>query len=252
MLILISPAKTLDFESPVNFSESSEITFRKEAAELMQILRKHKPEELSKLMAISTKLAILNFERFRQWSPAPNKKQERQAVLAYKGNVYDGLQAGQFSETDFHFAQEHLRILSGLYGVLKPLDSIQPYRLEMGTPLITKKGLGLYKFWTAKITKCLKQQLKAEQSGIILNLASLEYMKAIAPGKMKVITPVFQDYHHGRYKIISIYAKHARGAMSRFIIQNKITDIGNICAFQMDGYSYNNKMSTQNHWIFTR
>jgi len=254
MLILISPAKTLNFESPVRPCESSAIGFGKEAAELVRILRKNKPEGLAELMGISFKLAMLNFERYHRWAKEPVETQTRQAILAYKGDVYDGLRADQFSNADFHFAQEHLLILSGLYGLLKPLDRIQPYRLEMSTQLKTKAGNHLYDFWSGKITKRLQEQIKTEQSGIIVNLASQEYMKAIDQKKLKaqIITPVFKDFHNGQYKIISFYAKRARGAMSRFIILNKIKDPGDIYAFQMDGYIYNEQLSSGNNWVFTR
>lgn len=254
MLILISPAKTLDFESPVMFPESSTIAFKKESAELAHILRKYKPEGIAELMGISPKLAMLNFERFQQWADEPVDTQTRQAIFAYRGDVYDGLQAYQFSDADFRFAQEHLLILSGLYGLLKPLDRIQPYRLEMSAPLSTKACKDLYQFWTFKITRLIKEQLKADQSGIIINLASLEYIKAVEKKKLQaeIITPVFKDYHNGQYKIISFYAKRARGAMSRFIIRHKITDPEDICAFHMDGYMYNKQLSSGNNWVFTR
>jgi uncharacterized protein len=254
MLILISQAQTLDFESRVKFSESSAIIFKREAIELVQLLRKYKPEQLAALMGISPRLAMVNFERFRRWVPEPVEAQDRQAILAYRGDVYDGLQADQFSDADFHFAQEHIRILSGLYGLLKPLDRIQPYRLEMHTPLRTKAGKALYAYWTPKITEYLQKQLKTGHSEILLNLASLEYMKAVDPRKIKeqIITPVFRDYHNGKYKTISLYAKLARGAMSRFIIRNKITDVENICAFNTYGYIHQKQMSTKNHWVFTR
>jgi uncharacterized protein len=254
MLIVISPSKTLDFETPVIISESSAVEFGREANELALLLKKRSPQKLAELMGISPKLSQLNFERYQRWNAESADHTGRQAMFAFKGDVYDGLQAYSFSTNEIQNAQDHLRILSGLYGLLKPLDKIQPYRLEMGAPLKTKSGKNLYDYWHTKITKSLNAHLVEEQSGLIINLASVEYFSAVDQKriKAKIITPGFRDMHNGSYKVISFFAKRARGLMSRFIIQNKITDPEHLLAFDAEGYNYNQQLSKGNNPVFTR
>jgi uncharacterized protein len=254
MLIVISPSKTLDFETPVIFSKSSLVEFGKEANELALLLRKKSPQKLAELMGISSKLAALNYERYQRWNQEPDTKTSRQALFAFKGDVYEGMHASDFSENDCQYAQDHLRILSGLYGLLKPLDFIQAYRLEMGAPLKTKSGKNLYDYWRTKITKSLNAYLVEEQSGLIINLASIEYFTAVDQKRIKarIITPCFRDMHNGSYKVISFFAKRARGLMSRFIIQNKIMDPEHLLAFDAEGYNYNQRLSHGNNIVFTR
>jgi len=254
MLIIISPSKTLDFDSLVTYSESSKAEFSNEANELASLLRKRSPQKLAELMGISSKLALLNYERYQRWNTNTDEYSGRQAVFAFKGDVYEGLQSYRFSLNDYKFAQKHLRILSGLYGLLKPLDLIQPYRLEMSAKLKTKSGKDLYDFWHNKITRSLNKHLNEECSGILINLASVEYFSVIDQKKIdaRIITPGFRNMHSGSYKVISFYAKRARGAMSRFIIQNKITDPEHLLAFNADGYHYNMQFSNGNDPVFTR
>jgi uncharacterized protein len=254
MLIVISPSKTLDFESPVAFGKSSEVEFSHEANQLALLLKKRSSQKLAELMGISPKLAQLNFDRYQRWNHSTHQLMGRQALLAFKGDVYDGMQAYDFSENDYLFAQKHLRILSGLYGLLKPLDLIQPYRLEMGTPIRTGPAKDLYAFWRNKITKRLIAHLSEEKSGVLINLASVEYFSAIDQKKIpaRIVTPTFHDFHNGNYKVISFYAKRARGMMSRFIIQNKITDPEHLLAFNSEGYHYNINLSKETNPVFTR
>lgn len=254
MLIVISPSKTLDFESPVNCSEYSNAEFGREANELAAILRKHSPEKLGELMGISPKLAQLNYERYQQWNPDSDVKLGRQALFAFRGDVYEGLQANTLAESDYRFAQNHLLILSGLYGILKPLDLIQPYRLEMGAGLKTRAGKDLYDYWRKKITKSFNGHLKDEKSGILINLASVEYFSAIDIKKInaRIITPRFLDFNNGSFKVVSFYAKRARGLMSRFIIQNKIDNPEHLVAFNVEGYHHNHQLSKGDNLVFTR
>jgi uncharacterized protein len=254
MLIVISPSKTLDFDSPVNVSEYSTAEFSREANELASVLKKRSAEKLSELMGISSNLARLNHERYQQWLPNESDKIGRQALFAFKGDVYDGLQPNNLTKEECLFGQNHLRILSGLYGILKPLDLIQPYRLEMGTPLKTKAGSTLYNYWRKKVTKSINTQLAAETSGILINLASVEYFSVFDQKKIRsrIITPSFRERHNGHYKVISFYAKRARGLMSRFIIQNKISDPESLPAFDAEGYLYNHQLSKRDNIVFTR
>jgi uncharacterized protein len=254
MLMVISPSKTLDFEKPLMFTESSEVEFGNEANQIALLLKKRSPQELSELMGISSKLARLNYDRYQRWDFAQTHNIVRQAILAFKGDVYEGMQASYFSDSEFQFAQKHLLILSGLYGILKPLDLIQPYRLEMGTSLKTRSGKDLYSFWQNKITKCINNRLEEEKSGILVNLASVEYFSVIDKKRIRarIVTPTFRDLHNGGYKVISFYAKRARGAMSRFIIQNKISEPEHLWAFNTGGYNYNRHFSNANNIVFTR
>ncbi|MCF6366009.1 MAG: peroxide stress protein YaaA [Bacteroidales bacterium] len=253
MLLIISPAKKLSANS-VKFDDSSTVEFPDESKELVSILKKYKPADLSALMKISPKLGELNYERFIKWKYPFESEEAGTAINLFKGDVYRGMDVDTFTKEDLKFAQKHLRILSGLYGVLKPLDIILPYRLEMGTKLKTKKGKNLYDFWKDKITEKINSYLKEQGDNILINLASDEYFKSIKPKKLKakVITLVFKEYKNGEYKIVSIYAKKARGLMSRFIIKNKITTPEDIKGFNEDNYFYDDELSSENKLIFVR
>lgn len=253
MLVVISPAKSLDFDSKPVTERHSQPEFLKESRQLNQELKKLSPGELSELMSISDKLGELNFGRNQQWKTPFNLNNAKQAVLAFTGDVYQGLEAEKFSEKEFDVAQEMIRILSGLYGVLKPLDLIQPYRLEMGTRFGVNGAGNLYEFWRDNVTKAINNDLK-KSGGPLINLASNEYFKAIDQKKIdvEIITPAFKDLKNGQYKMISFYAKKARGLMSRFIVVNKITDPEDLKAFDLDGYYFNNDLSKDKNWVFTR
>ncbi len=254
MIIVISPAKTLDFETPVNTKEHTLPEFLTHSAELISQLKTIEPEQLSKLMSISPKLATLNSNRYFDWSTPFTPDNAKQCILAFKGDVYTGLDAASLSSTEITFAQMHLRILSGLYGVLRPLDLIQAYRLEMGTKLVNQHGKDLYQFWGNRITDTINQDLKKQKSDTLINLASNEYFKSVNTKQLnaKVITPVFKDQKNGTHKIISFFAKKARGLMSRYIIQNKFTHHEDIKGFDLAGYYYDDKASTENEWLFKR
>ena len=254
MLIVISPAKTLDFETPANSNIYSEASFLKESSQLIKELRKRKVDEIADFMGISPKLAQLNFERFHQWNLPFTTKNAKQALLAFKGEVFTGIDAASFSDEDFKRSQTGLRILSGLYGVLKPMDLIQAYRLEMGKKLENKQGGNLYQYWGDKITNSINQALNENNHKELINLASNEYFKSINKKKLKadIVTPTFKDLKNGEYKMISFYAKKARGLMTRFIIQNKISDPNDIKAFNLEGYMYNPALSKEKDPVFTR
>ena len=226
MLILLSPAKTLDFETTPKTEKASKPVFSANTNKLVKKMQEKSPEDISKLMGISASLANLNADRFRTFSTrGANPKNSKQAILAFRGDVYQGLNAQSYTERDFAFAQNHLRILSGLYGILKPLDLIQPHRLEMGTKLKTEKGNSLYEFWGEKIQGSILRELSTHRNQTIINLASVEYFKAVAQitSKSRIITPVFKEYSKGAFKIISFFAKKARGNMASFLIQNRIS-----------------------------
>ena len=254
MLIVISPAKTLDFDSKAVTKVHTEPEFLQESQTLITQLRELSPPEVSRLMGISAKLGDLNFGRYLNWQTPFTPANAKQAVLAFQGDVYTGLQADTFNSKDFKFAQKHLRILSGLYGVLRPLDLMQAYRLEMGTKLGNEVGSNLYEFWGDKITVALNQQLQNNKSAYLVNLASNEYFKAVKPKQLAadVLTPTFKDFKNGQYKIISFFAKKARGAMSAYLIKNKITAVDDIKAFDVDGYSFSKKLSSEKDFVFTR
>lgn len=254
MLIVISPAKTLDFETPTVTNLNSDIEFLSESKQLIRELRKLKVDDIKDLMSISPKLAQLNFDRIHEWNPPFTAENAKQALLAFKGDVYTGIDAATFTDKDFERAQTDLRILSGLYGVLKPMDLIQAYRLEMGKKLENKKGKDLYTFWGDKITKSINASLKEDGHKEIINLASNEYFKSINKKKLKaeIITPVFKDLKNGQYKMISFFAKKARGLMTRFIIQNEITNAEDLKAFDSEGYIFNPGLSKEKELVFTR
>ena len=254
MLIVISPAKTLDFDTPVKSKLHSASIFAKETKQLVTELRKMAPQDLSRLMGISDKLGVLNYDRYRNWRYTPSAQQTKQAVLAFKGDVYTGMQAETFTASDLKFAQQHLRILSGLYGILKPMDLMQAYRLEMGTPLPTARGNNLYAFWDDKITRELNNALQQSRSEVLINLASQEYFKAVLPAQLRasIISPVFKDWNNGAYKIVSFFAKQARGMMAAFIIKNRLSSPQQLLDFTEGGYCYNAAMSTSDQPVFVR
>ncbi|WP_461519178.1 peroxide stress protein YaaA [Porticoccus sp.] len=254
MLTVISPAKTLDYDSPLTTAEYSLPDYLEDSAELISELRKLSPPQVSELMGISDKLGALNFGRYLDWQSEFTPDNARPAVLAFKGDVYTGLAVDSLSEADLQWAQQHLRILSGLYGLLRPLDLMQPYRLEMGTKLANPKGKDLYQFWGGKITEGLNAELGSMKTPVLVNLASNEYFKSVVPGKLNadIITPVFKDWKGGKYKIISFYAKKARGLMSRYIIEHRIDDAERLKEFDYAGYAYQPAMSSAREWVFTR
>ena len=254
MLIVISPAKTLDYETPSKTKTFTLPDYLDDSAKLIKTLRQFSTLDICELMSVSTKIAELNFDRYETWNKKFNEKNAKQAVLAFKGDVYTGLDAESFSAADFKFAQKHLRILSGLYGILRPLDLMKAYRLEMGTKLKTEHGNNLYEFWGSKITEGLNKQLKAIKSDVLINLASNEYFKSVKPKELnaEIIVPEFKEYKNGDYKMIGIFAKKARGLLSRFIIQNQLSDPQDIKSFCDEGYDYNKKLSKGNKWVFTR
>lgn len=254
MLILISPAKTLDFESQVNTVFHTIPDHLDKSKQLIAKLKKLKPKQLVQLMNISHKLAQLNFERFQLWDLDHSVENTKQAVFAFKGDVYQGLEIQQFSENDLKYTQDHLRILSGLHGLLRPMDLIQPYRLEMGTPIGANRKKNLYDFWGDSITSLVKQQLTKTNSSILVNLASEEYFKSINTDQLEatVVTPVFKDFKNGTYKFLSIYGKKARGMMARYILKNKIEDVNHLKLFEEEGYFYNEKLSSVLKPVFTR
>lgn len=250
MLILISPAKTLDYSTP-NFKESTQPDFQIDTDALVRIMKKKSAKEIGELMHISENLAELNEERFKTFQKDFTFENSKQALLAFKGDVYTKIDVEEFSKEDFDFAQEHLRILSGLYGLLKPLDLIQPYRLEMGIRLENKKGKNLYEFWDKKIAKAIN---KAANGQTIINLASQEYFKAVHLKALKapLVNIEFKEYKDETYKIIGFFAKQARGMMSNFAIKHRITDPEELKTFNEGGYEYSDKLSDQYNWIFVR
>ncbi len=253
MLFVLSPAKTLDFETPCN-KEASYPKFQREALELIGVLKEKSPEEIQQLMDLSENLAELNANRYRKFAKAKNSKRAKQAVYAFKGDVYVGLEAEGLSDEDLLYAQDHLRILSGLYGILKPLDLIQPYRLEMGTRLAFDDYRTLYTYWADKLSKELNKQSKKIKDKTLVNLASQEYFKAVdlKALKMNVIDVEFLDHKNGEYKIISFFAKKARGLMAQYIIKNKVETVEGLQGFDYEGYWFDQAASTDNKLIFKR
>ncbi len=254
MLIVISPAKSLDFENDPCTNQFTQSDFLEHSEELMQTLRQKSKEELSKLMSISAKLADLNYDRNQNWQGPFDLKNAKQAVLAFKGDVYVGLAAETYTQADFDYAQQHLRILSGLYGLLRPLDLIQPYRLEMGTRMENTRGKNLYQFWDDRITNTLNDLMENHEEKVLVNLASNEYFKAVKSKQLNVpvITPVFKDFKNGKYKVISFLAKKARGWMTSYIIKNRLEQVEDIKGFDVEGYTYNEELSSEQEWVFTR
>ncbi|MGJ0622971.1 peroxide stress protein YaaA [Xenorhabdus bovienii] len=254
MLITISPAKTLDYESPLATEKYSQPALLEESKQLIDVCRTLTPAQIGSLMGISDKLAGLNAARFGEWQPDFTPENARQAILAFKGDVYTGMQAETFSDADFDFAQTHLRMLSGLYGVLRPLDLMRPYRLEMGIRLENPRGKDLYKFWGDLITENLNAALEQQGDDVLVNLASDEYFKSVNTKKLvaQIIKPIFLDEKNGKYKVISFYAKKARGLMSRFIIQNQLTDPARLVEFNLEGYAFDESLSRGNDLVFKR
>ena len=254
MLAIISPAKTLDFESAVKNFPVSQPHFTDYSEQLIEVCRKLSPQDLSSLMSISDKLAGLNAARFAEWTKIHNENNSRATLFAFKGDVYTGLDADSLSEDDVAFAQSHLRMLSGLYGLLKPLDLMQPYRLEMGTKLANPKGKDLYAFWGNVITQAVQQAIDEQDDNVLINLASDEYYKSVKENqlKAKIVKPVFLDNKNGKYKVISFYAKKARGLMCRYLIQNRLTEIEQLKEFDLGGYWFDSTSSTETEFVFKR
>jgi cytoplasmic iron level regulating protein YaaA (DUF328/UPF0246 family) len=254
MLTLISPAKTLDFDTPPQTEAFSQPTQLTQSRKLIRRLRDLGSDDLSRLMNISDNLAELNRQRFRQWKTPFKPDNARQALFAFKGDIYLGLDAYSLDDQAIEFAQRHLRILSGLYGVLRPLDLMQAYRLEMGTRLDTESGSNLYQFWNDRITKSLNRELKQSGATTLINLASNEYFKSVKPKLLKaeIITPTFREYRNGEYLFISFLAKKARGLMARYLIDNRIDEAQALKDFDSEGYGFNPSLSAQNEWVFTR
>ena len=254
MVILLSPAKTLDFETPSHTTVCTQPEFLSLTKSLITGLSKLDAEEVGKLMNISPKLADLNRKRFMNWKLKHDQANAKQAILAFKGDVYEGLRAWEFSKSDFTYAQKHLRVLSGLYGILKPLDLIQPYRLEMGTVYPNPKGKDLYDFWGENLANQINLDLKNNKSKFIINLASQEYFKAAQGAKIngQIISPSFLDEKNGKYKIISFYAKKARGYMAHYLISNRVNNPLELEKFNHYGYRYSKGDSSADKPVFTR
>jgi cytoplasmic iron level regulating protein YaaA (DUF328/UPF0246 family) len=254
MLLVLSPAKSLDFASPVPTGKFTQPDYLEDSAQLIETLRKKSPEDLSDLMHISAKLGELNFERNLNWRLPFNTDNARQAIYAFTGDVYLGLDIKTLNQKDMTYAQNHVRILSGLYGLLRPLDLMQPYRLEMGTSLQHGSNRNLYEFWGSRLSEGLNDALKGHRSRVLLNLASNEYFRAVDKKVLDadIISPVFRDYKNGQYKIISFFAKKARGMMAAHIIKNRIDSPAGIREFDMAGYRYSAKDSTDKAPVFLR
>lgn len=255
MLILVSPAKTLDYESELDVKDFSVAPLLSDSELLIKELQQKNPDDLSSLMGLSEKLALLNFDRNMNWSrPTKPSESARQAIFAFKGDVYQGLDASSLSKAEIKYANKNLCILSGLYGLLKPLDLMYPYRLEMGTKMKNNRGNNLYEFWGSKVTELLNDFAMDNRSKAIVNLASVEYFSVIKKDQINlpIINPVFKDYKNGQYKIVSFFAKKARGLMSRFIIQNQIKKPEDLIEFNLDGYRYSKKESKEYLPVFLR
>lgn len=254
MIILLSPAKSLDFTTAPRTSDYTIPRFLGDAEELVAELKKLGEEELAALMKLSPSLAALNCERYAKWKLPFTPANSKQAILAFTGDVYKGLKGDLFSSGDDEYAQKHLRILSGLYGLLRPLDLIMPYRLEMGTKFPTKRGANLYHFWGESITNEINADLKKCKSDATINLASQEYFKAVDPEKLlgRVITPLFKERRGGELKVIALLAKKARGAMARYLIEKRAESIDEIFDFCEDGYRFTPSLSKDNEFVFVR
>ena len=254
MLYLLSPAKSLDYDTPLGAVPHTTPRFTDASAELIAVLRRKSPQEIASLMELSDKLAALNVARYAAWSPKFTASNSRQALLAFDGDVYDGLSARTLKPADLEWAQSHVAILSGLYGVLRPLDWMQPYRLEMGTALKVGKAANLYQYWGARIAECLNEQLAADKTPVVVNLASQEYFKAvdIKTLQARVIECVFEDWKDGRYKIISFFAKKARGLMARYAITHRVATPKKLEGFNLEGYAYDAAASEPDRLVFRR
>lgn len=254
MLIVLSPAKSLDYQTPLPTDLHTQPDFIPRAAQLVDILKAYSPAQIASLMRISDPLAHLNAERYAAWSPRFSRKNSRPAVFAFNGDVYEGLQAGSLSAAQLDYAQSQVRILSGLYGLLRPLDLLQPYRLEMGTRLTNPAGKDLYAFWGEVVTDALNRLLAAQREPVLVNLASEEYFKVVQRTRLPfpVITPVFEDWKGGRYKIISFHAKRARGLMARYAAVHRIARPERLQEFAEEGYAFAPECSDAGRWVFRR
>lgn len=254
MLIVISPAKTFDFENINHNLPMTSPRFLTHSKTLINYLRSMDENGIKKLMKVSDKLASLNKERFNTWEESLDNT--KHCILAFHGDVYKGLDVGSFTDEDLFYANDHLRILSGLYGALRPFDGIHPYRLEMGSNITIGENKNLYEFWKDTLKNSIYEELKKEQPSILINLASREYFKSIEAiekeDDIRIITPTFKEFKNGEYKIIALKTKIARGLMSKFIIKNKIINPEKLKEFNEDSYKYNEELSTENEWIFTR
>jgi len=254
MLVLLSPAKSLDYATPLRGQVHTDPLFVKQSQQLIKVLRSYTPPQISQLMDVSDTLAGLNVARYQAWRAKATPQNARQAVLAFDGDVYDGLNARSLDDAALDWAQQHLCMLSGLYGVLRPLDLMQPYRLEMGTRLPTDRGQDLYAFWGDSITDYLNSRQAEERDPVVVNLASQEYFKAVKPKRLRarLVECVFEDYKSGVYKIISFNAKRARGAMARFAITQRATRPEQLQAFDVDGYRFQAGVSSPERLVFRR
>lgn len=254
MLTVISPAKTLDYETPATTRQTTQPAFLSRAAELVEDARRMTPADIQSLMGVSEKIANLNHERFMNWDAEFTPKNSKQALLAFKGDVYTGLDAETLDAAGLKFAQKHLRILSGLYGLLRPLDLMQPYRLEMGLRFENRGGKNLYEFWGDDIGEAVQGAVKKSGSPLLINLASNEYFKSVNAKSLdaEIITPVFKDLKQGKYKMISFYAKKARGLMARYIIDHRLNEPEGLKSFDSEGYYFSEKQSTATELIFLR
>ena len=254
MITLLSPAKKLSGECCAIDYTYSQCSFLNQSQLLVNILKNYDPIDLQELMGISENLSLLNWERYKSWSLPFDPESSRQAAFTFRGDTYLGLDANKLSKKDLQFTQDNTRILSGLYGILRPMDLIMPYRLEMGTKLKIESGTYIHDFWSTLVTEFLNKELKSHNNNIIINCASIEYFKAIDTDTLKadIITPVFKEIRNGQPKVISFFAKRARGAMARYIITNQINDIDGIVSFNLDSYNYNEKLSSRFKPVFTR
>ncbi|AMP00661.1 hypothetical protein CAter10_3112 [Collimonas arenae] len=254
MLIVLSPAKSLDYTTPSSTDSHTTPDFVDHSAELIEVLKQLSPAQIGSMMKISDPLAQLNTARFASWSKTFTSDNSKQAIMAFNGDVYEGLNAATLNSAQLTYTQNHVRILSGLYGVLRPLDRMQPYRLEMGTSLVNPRGRNLYAFWGDTVTQALNQHLAKQKKRALVNLASEEYFKVVRPAVLDapIISPVFEDWKNGKYKIISFYAKRARGLMARYAALNKITDPEKLKGFDLDGYQYVPQDSDAGRWMFRR
>ncbi|HSI78149.1 MAG TPA: peroxide stress protein YaaA [Lunatimonas sp.] len=250
MITLISPAKTLDLSDSI-INRHTQPDFEREISDLVKIMKKKSARDIKVLMGVSDNLAELNRKRYLSFEDEFSVENSKQALLAFKGDVYTRIEVDEFSSEDFEFAQKHLRILSGLYGLLKPLDLIQPYRLEMGVKLKNSRAKDLYGYWGSKIAKAINE---AKDDEIVVNLASQEYFKAVDRNKLqgRIIHPIFKEYKDGAYKIIGIFAKQARGMMTNEIIKSRINNPERLKTFRQEGYEYAENLSTENEWVFVR
>ena len=254
MITLLSPSKTLDFESSSPCDNYSESSFINKSTDLINILDKLTVSDIRDLMGVSDKIAELNCDRFKNWENPNSSNFSKQALYAFKGDVYTGLEASALAEDRLDYAQQHLRIISGLYGLLRPLDLMQPYRLEMGLKLKTKKASNLYQFWGEQITDAVNSMLAKHDEPVLINLASNEYFKAIQKKNLdgRLITPLFKDWKNGEYKMISFFAKKARGMMVRYAIDHKLQELEGLQDFDYDGYRLNQELSHDDNWVFCR